>query len=288
MSRGLMRSFVVVPTGTGPEERAWLGSPGAPNKARPDDYAVDEDGGFLYKLRTAAGLPLRFLGRILWFAPVILLAKLVMGAFDRRASDILVPIFASLVTLFFASVSLWVFLSFVWWVARGRHQRKALLVGEPAIDLEAFEGIATPLSPGSSVLAVIYSDPHLHFAQLEAFAVVREGAEPIVVVPKRMPRALGDTEAIDKDLVPPAALEALGDAAAFDTKGVIIRPGDRVRVRGERVGDVANAESFEIDGTPAALVSTSTDGAYRQTASQPAILVGDGPTRRLVVEKLGG
>jgi hypothetical protein len=288
MSRGLIRSFVVAPKGVNAEERAWLGT-ASPRTTHPGDYAVDEDSGLLYKLRTAAGIPLRFLGRLLWFAPIVLVAKLVMGAFDRRASDVLVPIFATLVTLFFASVSLWVLLSFIWWVARGRHERKALLVGEPELDQEAFEGIATAIAPGSSVLCVVGADPRAHFGQLEVFAVVRDAGEPIIVVPSRLPRALGAREALAEDLVPKDALmELTGKSlATLELEGVVIRPGDRVRVRGTRVGDVANVESFEIDGAPAGLVVPGNDGAYRQAASQPAILVGDGPTRRLVVEKLG-
>lgn len=284
MSRELIRSFVVVPKGSIAEERARVGS--AAMKTSPaEDYGVDEDSGFLYKLRTAAGFPVRFLGRALWFAPLLLIAKLIMGAFDRRASDILVPIFAILVTLFFASVGLWVLLTFIWWLARGRREEKALIVGEPAMDLEVFEGTAAEISGGTTVLLAAGAHPQMHFAQLEPFAVVRDGAEPVVVVPKRLPRALGKTETLAQDLMPKEA-DDLFTTKAEEVQGVVIRPGDRVRVRGARIGDVPNVESFAIDGAPAALVVKALDGAYRAMASTPAILVGDVPTRRLVIEKL--
>lgn len=283
MSRELFRSFVVVPKdASSAEERIRIGSANRTSTAV--DFGVEEDGGFLFKLRRAAGVPVRFLGRALFFAPVILVVKLIMGVIDHRASDILVPIFATIVTLFFASVCLWIFLSFVWWVARGRHAKRALLVADPDTDLEVFEGTAAELSPGSSVLFCGGGHPDVHYAQMEAFALLRDGDGPIIVAPSRLPRAIGQTEAGAVDLVP---AEAASLFVSETPEVVVVRPGDRVRVRGVRIGDVPNAESFTLDGAPAALVTKAADGAYRAAASIPAIIVGDGPTRRLVIEKLG-
>lgn len=281
MSRELIRSFVVYPKDTSAEERIRIGSANRTTTAA--DFGVEEDGGFLFKLRRAAGVPVRFLGRALFFAPVILVVKLVMGAIDHRASDILVPIFATIVTLFFASVCLWILLSFIWWVARGRHAKRALIAGEADTDLEAFEGTAAELSPGSSVLFCGGAHPDVHYAQMEAFALLRDGDGPIIVAPSRMPRAIGVTEPGSVDLVPSEAASLFVDGSP---DVVVVRPGDRVRVRGVRIGDVPNAESFTLDGAPAALVTKAADGAYRAAASIPAIIVGDGPTRRLVIEKL--
>ncbi|CAN5185909.1 hypothetical protein BH09MYX1_BH09MYX1_56980 [soil metagenome] len=284
MSRELLRSFVIETKGAIAEERVRVGG-ASPATSRALDAGVEEDGGFLFKLRTAAGFPVRFLGLGLFFAPVVLVVKVVFHAFDARASDILIPIFAILVTLFFASVSLWIVLSFAWWIASGRKAERVLLLGPPDDDMETFEGTVAELAPGASVLFAASEHPHVHYAQMEVFAVVRDAGEPIVVVPKRFPRALGKPEPLMREWMPKEAVDLLGPSTEVP-EGVVVRAGDRVRVRGLRVGDVANAESFTIEGVPAAIEMAALDGAYRRSASGPAILVGDGPTRRLVLEKL--
>ncbi len=286
MNRELLRTFVVVPGPAGAEERVRIGD--APEeRAAPVDFFLEEGGGVLTHLRRAAGFPVRHIGRALLFTPLLLVAKLALAPVDRRASDLLVPLFATLVTLFFASLCLWIVVSFVWWLAAGRKGARAVVARRVDADLEAFEGVARGLSPDARVLAVIGELPDVHFAGLEVFAVVTDEGTPIIVAPRRLPRGTGDAERLagTPELVPQEVAQMF--ASREDApRAVVVRPGDRVRVRGARAGDVANVESFMVDGAPAALVSRAHEGAYRASASRPGILLGDGPDARIVVEKL--
>lgn len=285
MNPGLTRSFVIVPKSTigGPaaEERVEIGR--RPEQTRlAEDFGAEADPSFLFKLRAATGVPVRWLAKLMWFSPVILVAKLVMGAIDRPASDILVPVFATLVTFFFASVCLFVLASFIWWVASGRHAKPGLLAPEPTPGEETFEGIATELSPGESVLLLAGGTKSAHFVRMCAFAVVRSEGPPLVIVPTRMPRVAGNQEDSAALTLPRAAVETMGEEPTPPL--VVVRPGDRVRVTGARVDDIANAESFAIDGEPASIAMRG-DGNYRSAASTSALLVADG-RGRMTIEKL--
>ena len=229
------------PPGPGRGARARHGH--APGARR---HCVDEMGAFSTSC-AGRGMPLRFLGRVLWFAPVVLLAKLVMGSFDRRAS-MLGPDLRQPRHLFFASVCL-SGLPLVRLVGRARSPSTQLLVSDPALDLPGVRGHRHAALAGLERSRRRRCGSHVHFAQLEAFAVVREGAEPIIVVPKRMPRALGDGD--DRQVPRPRrCVRRVGRIRDGRYQG-IIRPGDRVRVRGS------------------AWVTSRTSRASRSTAPPP-------------------
>jgi hypothetical protein len=258
------REFRMSFGGGAPTERLVLG-PDAPEETRaPEASLVVPEVGGLDRVRNAVGAVLRVLGRVLYLSPALLVLKLILTGFDLRTSDYVIPVFASLLTLFFGVLCLWVAVSLPWWFFRGR---KALLRFAPPPAAEENEitvrGVVAGLEPGAGQVLSCVEEESGSFVERvvkgECFAVVPEEGEPAIVTPRRTPHVLG------------------GD----------VKVGDRVEVRGVRTGVFDNRERFELDGQPAGLTDDDDGhGPYRQAPGGPALRLGDDAATRLVIRKL--
>ena len=258
------RAFRVTFGGGPPQERLVLG-PDAPEEPRvPEMSLVMPELGALDHVRNTLGAVLRILGRALYLSPALLVLKLLLTGFDLRISDYVIPAFASLLTLFFGVLCLWVAVSLPWWFLRGQ---KGLLRFAPPPAAEEDEvtvrGVVSGLEPGATEVLSCTEEAVgglLDRVVLgECFAVVPEEGEPAIVVPRRTPHVEGGP----------------------------LKVGDRVEVRGVRKGIFDNREHFELDGQPAGLADDEDGhGPYRQAPGGPAIHLGDSAATRLVVRKL--
>lgn len=258
------RAFRVLFGGGPPTERLVLG-PGKLEETRaPELSLVTPELGVLGSVRSAVGFVLRLLGRALYLSPALIVLKLVLTGFDLRISDYVIPAFASLVTLFFGVLCLWVAVSLPWWFLRGRKGILRFAPPPPAEENQVtVRGVVAGLEPGASVVLTCTEEDGGSLVERvvdgECFAVVPETGEPAIVVPRRTPFVVGGPLAV----------------------------GDRVEVRGVRTGTFDNREHFELDGQPAGLADDDDGhGPYRQAPGGPALILGDDPATRLVIRKL--
>jgi len=250
--------------GGAPQERLVLGPDALEETRVPELSLVTQELGALDHVRNAIGAVLRLLGRALYLTPALIVLKLVLTGFDLRLSDYVIPAFASLLTLFFGVLCLWVAISLPWWFLRGQ---KVLLRFTPPPAAEVNEitvrGVVTGVEPGADVVLACTDETLGGLLERvvlgECFAVVPEEGEPTIVVPRRTPFVEGGP----------------------------LKVGDHVEVRGVRKGLVDNREHFELDGRPAGLADDDDGhGPYRQAPGGPAFLLGDDPATRLLVRKL--
>ena len=245
-----------------PTERLML--PVGEETVSPEASLVVPELGVLDHVRNLIGGAVRVLGRALYLSPALIVLKLVLTGFNLRVSDYVIPAFASLVSLFFAVLCLWVAVSLPWWLFRGR--KGLLSFAPPPASGEndvTVRGVVVGLEPGATVVLTCTEQEIGGLLERvvlgECFAVVPDDGDPAVVVPGRTPYVEGGPLSV----------------------------GDRVEVRGVRTGTFDNRERFELDGQPAAIADDGDgDGPYRQAPGGPALRLGDDASSRLLIRKL--
>jgi hypothetical protein len=114
--------FVQTAAQGGREERAVVF--GAAPTTRILPALPPREGGFVYRVRQGLGFVLRQLARAIYVSPVLIVAKLVVRAFDERASDLLLVAFAVVVVVFFVVLNLYILWSLAWWLLSRRQKSK--------------------------------------------------------------------------------------------------------------------------------------------------------------------
>jgi hypothetical protein len=267
-------------------ERARIGGE-VVERALPADGRVTEVPTALSEIRTATGALLRLLAYPLLASPLLILPKLFT---PRWVSDRITVGFVLVVVVFFATLALYLLVSYAWW---RRRDRTRLRFAPPASDAGApvvmhpgeatagtrvrVQGRVTALDGARIVLRAAVGDDGKPWRVVEGvpFAVVPRDGLPLVADLVTAPIVDGPTARVSASEVAErftGGAVALGDA---DDGGDYLEvvAGDEIELIGVVARLVPDAEQFVLDGVTRGLPAGDDGDPYRRAAG-PAAIVG--------------